>query len=104
MIIGKKADFVVNSINLLCLLFWFCLDENSSDTTTYDGQLKDDDHLGDTGRASAIRLLPMVGNTKFHVTSTMLHLLQMKGMFGGQSYEVLNMYLNNFISPTPSSH
>lgn len=43
-------------------------------------------------------LMPFVSaNEEFHVTNVMLHLLQIKGFFGGQPYEDVNLHLNNFM-------
>lgn len=45
----------------------------------------------------SIRLPATVENAVFHVTSMMLHLLQMKGLFGGQPSEDVNRHMKNFL-------
>lgn len=53
--------------------------------------------LDDVGLARAIRIPPAEEEGEFHITSEMLHLLQMKGLFGGQPHEDANLHLKNFI-------
>lgn len=67
------------------------------DTTTFDRQLKDEDHLGDVRRENSILIPPLEGNGVSRITSVNLHLLQIKGLFGDQANEDENIHLNNFI-------
>lgn len=56
----------------------------------------DEDNLVFIGRASTILLPPMVSNMTFHVTNSMPHLLQMKGLFRGLPQEDTNCHIKNF--------
>lgn len=67
----------------------------SSDNSSNDG-LIDDDYLGHVGMASEIYLPPMVDIVVFYIISIILHLLQMKGLFGGLSYDDVNGNIRNF--------
>ncbi|PHT30167.1 hypothetical protein CQW23_30243 [Capsicum baccatum] len=58
----------------------------------------DDDYLDGAGATGAIIPPPLAPGSKFNITSTMIQLLQLKGLFGGLAGDDLNMHLINFIS------
>lgn len=49
------------------------------------------------GYVGSIRWPPSVGNLVFHVSSTMLQLLQIKGLFDGLPYEYYHDHIRNFV-------
>ncbi|PHT40482.1 hypothetical protein CQW23_19336 [Capsicum baccatum] len=57
-----------------------------------------DDDLDGAGATRAIIPPPLAPRAKFNFTSTMIQLLQLKGLFGGLGDDDPNMYLINFIS------
>ncbi|PHT50055.1 hypothetical protein CQW23_09802 [Capsicum baccatum] len=62
----------------------------------------DDDDLDGDGATGAIILPPLAPGPKFNITSTMIQLLQLKGLFSGLAGDDSNMHLINFISTCKS--
>ncbi|PHT44993.1 hypothetical protein CQW23_14151 [Capsicum baccatum] len=62
----------------------------------------DDDDLDGDGATGAIIPPSLAPGAKFNITSTMIQLLQLKGLFGGLVDDDPNMHLINFISTCKS--
>ncbi|PHT31642.1 hypothetical protein CQW23_27979 [Capsicum baccatum] len=62
---------------------------------TFDDE---DDDLDGAGATGTIIPSPLAPGAKFNITSTMIQLLQLKGLFGGLAGDDPNMHLINFIS------
>ncbi|PHT34311.1 hypothetical protein CQW23_26111 [Capsicum baccatum] len=58
----------------------------------------DDENLDGDGATGAIIPPPLAPGAKFNITSTMIQLLQLEGLFGGLAGGDSNMHLINFIS------
>ncbi|PHT36293.1 hypothetical protein CQW23_23993 [Capsicum baccatum] len=58
----------------------------------------DDDDLDGAGATGAIIPPPLAPGAKFNITSTMIPLLQLKGLFSGLAGDDPNIHLINFIS------
>ncbi|PHT28539.1 DNA-directed RNA polymerase subunit beta [Capsicum baccatum] len=61
-----------------------------------------DDDLDGAGATGSIIPPPLAPGSKFNITSTMIQLLQLKGLFGGLAGDNPNMHLINFISTCKS--
>ncbi|PHT34704.1 hypothetical protein CQW23_26504 [Capsicum baccatum] len=62
----------------------------------------DDDDLDGAGATGDIIPPPLAPGAKFNITSTMILLFQLKGLFGGLAGDDPNMHLINFISTCKS--
>ncbi|XP_047259305.1 uncharacterized protein LOC124891635 [Capsicum annuum] len=62
----------------------------------------DDDDLDGVGATEAIIPPPLAPGSKFNITSTMIQLLHLKGLFGGLARDDTNMHLINFVSTCKS--
>ncbi|PHT58325.1 hypothetical protein CQW23_00688 [Capsicum baccatum] len=77
---------------------WFRYDRQPMQPTFDD----DDDDLDGAGATRVIIPPPLAPGAKFNITSTMIQLLQLKGLFGGLAGDDPNMHLINFISTCKS--
>lgn len=73
------------------------MSSQGSEIVSNEGYMEDNGPLRDVRQNGAIHSPPIVGNVVFHVTSTMLHLLQMKGLYGRKAHEEPHDHLKNFI-------
>lgn len=69
------------------------IDENES----LDGFSNDNEETLEHSAAEAIPVPPIVGNVVFYVTSTMMHLPSMNGLFGGKVSDDVDHHIQNFI-------
>lgn len=72
------------------------MSEDTNHVEPFEIPLDRECQLNNIGQVGAIRVPPTHRNRIFHVTCVMLHLLQMKGLYGGDAYKDPYIHLKNF--------
>lgn len=69
------------------------MSDNASNFGPFDAPLNDKVQLSKVGQIRAIFITLTNGNGVFHVTSVMLYMLKVKGLYLGQSCEDQNVHI-----------
>lgn len=105
---GINSNFELTRSGVYCLYFFIryfnsvheTMSDHASNAGTFDFPLNIEDYLQNMGHTTAICIPPNKRNGVFHITSMMLHMLQMKGHFGDLTRPETQAMLYGHSKPT----